>query len=213
MNKILLSLCIMLASISSAQATEDVQPGQLQKIEALQHRAENLTFDELDLNAYHLAKARTWLDLALSEYYDHDNTGLISAATGQAETLLDALEKKQTGISMDTPLQLPGSEPVRPDLLDKISALKKHQKFSCGQRPIAQAEVYLVWTGHEQAESGLSHAESYARSVEDMIYAAQVAIDNCAAVSPPAAPVALLHVMENITLSGDALFAFDKATL
>ncbi len=213
MNKILLSLCILLASISSAQATEDVQPGQLQKIEALQHRAENLTFDELDLNTYHLAKARTWLDLALSEYYDNDNSGIISAAIGQAETLLDALEKKQTGISMDTPLQLPGSEPVRPDLLDKLATLKKHQKFSCGQRPIAEAEVYLVWTGHEQAESGWSHAESYARSVEDMIYAAQVAIDNCAAISPPVAPIALPHVMERITLSGDALFAFDKATL
>jgi outer membrane protein OmpA-like peptidoglycan-associated protein len=105
---------------------------------------------------------------------------------------------------------------VRPDLLDKLAALKKHPQFACGLRPTAQAEVYLVWTGHEESESGPTHAESYARNVEDLIYAAQVAMDNCAmepvsavAVVPPAAE----RVMEKITLSGDALFAFDKATL
>lgn len=213
MTKILFSLCMLLGSVSLAHATEDVQPGQLQQIEALQHRAEKLVFDEHDLNNYPLAKARTWLDLALSEYYDHDNSGMISAAIGQAETLLDALEKNQTGISMDTPLQIPGSEAVRPDLLDKLAALKKHEKFACAQRPIAEAEVYLVWTGHEKAESGWTHAESYARNVEDLIYAAQVAIDNCVPVEPPAAPIPLPHVIEKISLSGDALFAFDKATL
>jgi OmpA-OmpF porin, OOP family len=210
MNKILLSLCILLGSFAIAQATEDVLPSQLQQIESLQRRAEKLAFDGLGPSDYHLAKARTWLDLALSEYYDKDNSGIISAAIGQAETLLDALEHKQTGISMDTPLQVPGSEAVRPDLLDKISTLKKHEKFSCGQRPLAEAEVYLVWTGHEKYESGWSHAESYARSVEDQIYAAQVAIDNCTAAPAVAQPPPPL---EKITLSGDALFAFDKATL
>lgn len=213
MNKTLLSLCILLSSIAAAQATEEVLPAQLQQIESLQRRADNLGFGELDADNYYLAKARTWLDLSLSEYYDKDNSGIISAAIGQAETLLDALEKKQTGISMDTPLQIAGSEAVHPDLLDKISTLKKHDKFSCGQRPVAQAEVYLVWTGHEKLESGLSHAQSYARNTEDLIYAAQVAIDNCAGISPPAASVALPHVIEKITLSGDALFAFDEATL
>lgn len=217
MYKTLLSLGMLLSSLSLAHATEDVQPGQLQQIEALQHRAEKLVFDERDLNNYPLAKAHTWLDLALSEYYDHDNSGMISAAIGQAEALLDALEKNQTGISanisMDTPLQIPGSEAVRPDLLDKLAALKKHEKFACAQRPIAEAEVYLVWTGHEKSESGWTHAESYARNVEDLIYAAQVAIDNCVPIATPAAPIPLPHVIEKISLSGDALFAFDKATL
>jgi OmpA-OmpF porin, OOP family len=210
MTKILFSLCILLGSIAIAQATEDVLPNQLQQIESLQRRAEKLAFDGLDSSDYHLAKARTWLNLALSEYYDKDSSGIISTAIGQAETLLVALEHKQTGISMDTPLQVPGSEAVRPDLLDKISTLKKHEKFSCAQRLLAEAEVYLVWTGHEKYESGWSHAESYARNVEDRIYAAQVAIDNCTAapaVSLPPPP------LEKITLSGDALFIFDKATL
>jgi outer membrane protein OmpA-like peptidoglycan-associated protein len=107
---------------------------------------------------------------------------------------------------MRMPEQTLGSELVRPDLWNKVAALKKHDKFSCGQRPIAQAEVYLVWSGHEFSESGPSHGESYIRSVENMINDGQVAINTCMeATSPPA--------IEKITLSSDALFAFNRATL
>ncbi len=197
---------IMLGNISTALASADVMPQQSQQIESLQRRVEMLAFSGLDPNNYHLAKARIWLDMALDEYYDKDDSGIVPAAIGQAETLLDALEKKQAGISMDTPQQLPGSEPVRPDLWDKIAALKKDKNFSCAQRPTAEAEVNLVWTGHENSESGPSEAEPYLRVAEDRIYAAQVAIDNC--VAPVPAP----PVTEKITLSTDALFAFDQTT-
>lgn len=210
MYKFLFPLCILICGIPLAQAAEAVLPEQSQQIESLQRRADKLTYHELDANNYHLAKARSWLDLALSEYYDKDTTGIISAAIGQAETLLDALEKHQAGITMDTPMQLPGSDTVRTDLWDKITTLKKRDRFSCGQRPIAQAEAYLVWAGHEYSESGQSHAESYMRSVEDLIYAGQVAIDNCSSapvVALPPPPV------EKITLSTDVLFAFDKSKL
>ena len=195
-----LLLVILLGNISDALAADESQ-----QIETLQRRAEKLSFDRLDPNNYHLAKARTWLNLATSEYYDRDDSGIISAAVNQAATLLDALENKQTGIGMDTPTQVPGSETVRPDLWDKIAALKKNDKFSCGQRQTAEAEVYLVWAGHEKFESGWSHAESYLRGVEDRIYSAQVAIKNCTEPAPP--------VVEKITLAADALFAFDRATL
>jgi OmpA-OmpF porin, OOP family len=202
----LLLLLVLLGSISHAPAADEFQPQQSQEIESLQHRANKLTYDDLDPNNYHLAKARAWLNLAQSEYYDKDNTGIVPVAIGQAANLLDALEKKQTGISMDTPLQVNGSEAVRPDLVAKISALKKQEKFSCGQRPIAEAEVYLVWAGHEFYESGQSHAESYFRTVENLIYDGQVAINKCMELVP-------LPVMEKITLSTDALFAFAQATL
>lgn len=215
MNKPALSLLllILLSSIATVHAKEDVSPAQLQQIEALQKRAEDMTFPELEPSNYHLAKSRAWLDMAMSEYYDHDNSGIISAATAQAGTLLDALAKQQTGISMDTPQQITGSETVKPELLDRIAALKRHAKFACGQRPVAQAEVYLVWAGHENAESGWSHAQSYARSVEDLLHTAQVDMDNCVETSLPAVPIALPPVQAKITLSGDALFAFNKATL
>jgi OmpA-OmpF porin, OOP family len=201
---------------SQPNATQQTET--LQQIESLQHRSDKLYFGKLGANNYHLSKARTWLDMAFSEYRNKDTTGIVSASIAQAEALLDALENNQTDITMDTPMQLPGSEKVRTDLWDKITIQKKRTNFSCGQRPIAQAEVYLVWTGHEKSVSD-SHAESYATTAEDMIYAGQVAIDICDAAPPEVTPPAVLEVvtppatLEKITLSSDTLFAFDKATL
>jgi len=209
MNKLTFSLLIaaFLYNIPYVQAADQFTPKQLTIIESLQHRADKLAIGELTgMDSYHLAKARAWLDLATSEYYEKDTTGSLKAAIEQATTLIDALEKKQSDISMDTPTEIPGSEAVRPDLLQRIALLKKHDKFNCGQRQIAEAEVYLVWAGHELHESGKSHAESYIRNVENMIYNGEVAIDKCMEVIPP-------PVMEKITLSSDALFAFGKATL
>lgn len=199
-------LGILLGHISAALAAHDVLLQDSQQIETLQRRAEKLAFGGLDPNNYYLVKARTWLDMAFDEYYDKDDSGIVPAAIAQAETLLDALEKKQAGISMDTPQQLPGSDPVRPDLWIRIAALKKDKSFSCAQRPIAEAEVNLVWAGHENSESGPSEAEPYSRIAEDRIYEAQVAIDNCQ--EPAASPT-----IEKITLSSDALFAFNKSML
>jgi outer membrane protein OmpA-like peptidoglycan-associated protein len=212
MNNPVLSLLFVLLSsgISPAQAAEEIQAGDLQQIESLQRRADNLGFGELaGADSYHLAKARAWLNMAASEYHQSDSSGTLAAAIMQAEALLEALENRQGDIGMDTPLQVQGSEAVRPDLLNKIAALKKHDKFSCGQNLVAEAEVYLVWAGHEYVESGLTHAQSYTRNVENLIYEARAAIDTCAgkvaAVPPPA--------LEKITLSGDAMFEIGKATL
>ena len=195
----------LLLAVLSANIPDALAADASQQIDTLQRRAEKLSFDPLDSNNYHLAKARTWLDLALSEYYDKDDSGIVPAAVTQAETLLNALENKQTGISMDTPAQISGSEKVRPDLWEKIAALKKQGRFSCGQRHAAEAEVYLVWAGHEKSEEGWSHAEPYLRSAEDRIYSAQVAIKNCTNLVP--------IVEEKITLSTDVLFGFDKSAL
>jgi len=210
MNKSILFILIALSLgfLTLAQAGEQVLPEQLAQIESLQRRADNLAFGELKgADGYHLAKARAWLDLTTSEYYEKDTSGTLTAAIGQAEALLDALENNQADISMETPAQIQGSENLRTDLLEQVAVLKKHEKFTCGQQPLATAEVYLVWAGHEYAESGMSHAESYVRTVENLIYDGKVAIDNC--INAPDQPPPL----ETITLSGDALFAFNKATL
>lgn len=196
-----------------AQAKEVITPEQLQRIESLQRRADNLAFGGTSADDYHLSKARTWLDLALSEYYDKDDTGIVSAAISEAGAILDALESRQEArLSMQMPEQVPGSEKIRPDLWEKIAALKKQEKFSCGQRQAAEAEVYLVWAGHEYAEEGASHAAPYERNAENQAYESQVAIDNCAE-KPVVAQAAEPPPMERITLSGDALFAFGKTTL
>ena len=203
MIRITLSLLfiILSGSFHLAQAVGEALPEQLQQIESLQRRADRLAFGALGENNYHLAKARTWLDLALGEYHENEGTSIVPSAIEQAELLLDALEKRQTGISMDTPIQVPGSEAVRPDLWSKIAALKKNDKFSCGQRPIAEAEVQLVWAGHEKLESGWESAQSYARSAEDLTNEAQTAVNGCT------------PIIERITISTDALFAFDQTAL
>jgi OOP family OmpA-OmpF porin len=204
-----LSLALLMFCTPVAQASEEVQSEQLQKIESLQQRATKLASGDIGSENYYLAKAQAWLDLATSEHYEKDTSGALAAAIEKAETLLNALENKQTDINMDTPFQVPGSEAIRPDLQEQIAILKTNDKFSCGQRQIATAEIYLVWAGHEFYESGQSHAESYIRSVENLIYEGKVAMDNCAA----AQVVAVAPPMEKITLSSDALFAFNKATL
>ena len=194
-------LAILSCGFQAAWAAGEALPEQLQLIESLQRRADKLAFGGLGENNYHLAKARAWLDLALGEYHENEGTGIVPSAIEQAESLLDALEKKQTGISMDTPKQVPGSEAVRPDLWNRIAALKKNDNFSCGQRTIAEAEVYLVWAGHEKSESSWKHAQPYAQRAGDLISEAQTAIDVCT------------PVIERITISTDALFAFDHTTL
>ncbi len=207
MNKLTLSLltAALLGGIASAQADE-LLPRDLQNIEALQRRADKMAFGETGSDNYYLAKARAWLDLALSEYHQKDTTGAVLAATAQAAELIDAVEKNKTDISRDTPRTLPGSEVVRTDLWDKIALLKSQPKFACGQTQLAEAEVYLVWTGHEKMESGWAHAESYARSAENLIYEAQVKIDNCARTPEP-------RKTEKFSLSGDALFVFGSDKL
>lgn len=215
MNKPVLSLpfILLLCGISTAQATEVITPQHLLRIEKLHRRADILAFGGAGSGNYHLAKARTWLDFALSEYYVMDTSGVVSAAIEQTEALLDALEKKQADIPQDTPRILDSSEAVRPDLWDKIAALKSHANFSCGQRQTAEAEVYLVWTGHDKGEYGWSHAEPYARTAESLVYEAQAAINKCAEATQIAPPDTQARVIEKITQSGDALFEFGKTAL
>lgn len=224
---IMLSCTIPLAHAEEESTGELIgipQPEQLRQIEVLQRRTDKLALGELGANNYHLAKARTWLDMALSEYYENEGNGIVPSAIEQAQILLDALEKKQADstrpgvtpdlssgipdipvdIPMDTPQQLTGSEPVRPDLWDKIASLKKHEQFSCAQRPIAEAEVHLVWAGHEKAEASWVNADSYENNAENLIKEGIASINNC---------VAQVHAIEKITLSSDTLFEFGKANL
>ncbi len=205
----------LMACIFSAQAAEELLPKHLQDIEALQKRADKMVVNPTGVESYHFAKARAWLDLALSEYHQTDTTGLVYAATVQAKDLLDGVENKVVDMNMDTPKNLVGTELVRTDLWDKIAAMKGDKNFACAQTKLAEAEVYLVWTGHEKMESGWTHAESYARGTENLIYEAKVQIDNCNA-APGVSGVsvdALPRTTEKMSLSGDALFVFGSDKL
>lgn len=218
MSKLWMSLLLSVSCV--AVAAPSPMPANLEQIESLQKRSDKLVFGEVGSDNYHLAKARAWLDLALSEYHQTDTSGLMFAAIVQAETLITALENKQPDITMDTPNALQGTEVVRTDLWDKVALAKQNLNFKCGQRQLAETEVALVWAGHEKLEAGWSHAESYARSAEDSLYNAQVAMDNCGKDDAKAKGLALAGVgagtgdgagvrnVEKFTLSGDALFVF-----
>ncbi|MEQ1525431.1 MAG: OmpA family protein [Gallionella sp.] len=218
------SVLALLCTLSfSLVAGVDLPAKYLDEIVALQRRADTLAFGAVGSNNYHLAKARTWLDMATSEYHEGDGSGVLQAAVIQAETLIAALENKQTNISVDNPADFPGSEIVRADVWNKVAAIKSKADYKCGQRPLAEGEVQLIWAGHEKVESGWNHAESYMRMAENSISEAQTAINICNApvVAPPTKPVASVAVIptpvapvtQTITLSGDALFAFGQSTL
>ncbi|MDD4978463.1 MAG: OmpA family protein [Gallionella sp.] len=217
------SLLILLSAIwfNPLYAADAPMPANLEQIESLQKRSDKLVFGEVGSDNYHLAKARAWLDLALSEYHQTDTSGLMFAAIVQAETLITALENKQPDITMDTPNALQGTEVVRTDLWDKVALAKQNLNFKCGQRQLAETEVALVWAGHEKLEAGWSHAESYARSAEDSLYNAQVNMDNCGKDDAKAKELAAaafaaagtgdgvgVRNVEKFTLSGDAMFVF-----
>lgn len=205
-KSLLFPLLAALLQGSIAHAAEQELPGQLLQIETLQRRADVMALGEIGPDNYHLAKARTWLDMALSEYHEKEQTGIVPAVIEQIEFLLDALENNQGDISTDTPRQIAGSEAVRPDLWDKIVQLKNSTSFDCGQRPVAEAEVHLVWAGHEKLESSWVNAQSYARSAEELIRQAQDKVRVCELEKNP-------PVTEIITLSSDALFEFGDARL
>lgn len=218
MNKLLLAL-LMSLSFNPLYAADAPMPAHLEQIEGLQKRSDKLVFGEVGADNYHLAKARAWLDLALSEYHQTDTSGLMFAAIVQAETLIQALESKQADITMDTPNILQGTEVVRQDLWDKVAIAKRNMFFKCGQRQLAEAEVELVWAGHEKMEAGWAHAESYGRSAEDSLYAAEVNMGNCAKDDAKAKALTAngaglggagdgARNVEKFTLSGDALFVF-----
>lgn len=207
---VLTALIILpLGNLTLVQAIAEPMPEQLHQIEAMQRHAEHLDFGYLGSANYHLAKARTWLDMALFEYHQKDSTGLLPAAIAQAQGLLEALENKPSDISMETPQQISGSESIRPDLQKQIETLKKHADFSCGQRALGSAEVYLVWAGHHYYEAGQSHADPYINHVENLIHDAQAAIKNCSEANVDVQD----STLERITLSGDTLFGFNRTTL
>lgn len=206
-NMSLLLFVFALCSITAARAEEESPPNatqqieSLREIESLQLRADKLAFGKIGPDNYHLAKAHTWLDMALSEYHENESNGIVPSALEQAESLLDTPEEKQADVSMETPVEVPGSEAVRPDLWNRIATLKKHEQFSCGQRATAEAEIYLVWAGHEKAQSSWEHAQSYVHSAEQLIDEAQTSISVCIARMPLVEIVAIFLVLRCLTLT------------
>jgi len=156
---------------------------------------------------YQLSKAQCWLDASFHEYSRNDRGGFPQAALEESQRILDALEKKQDP-GMETPL-VNKAEKLRPDLWARQEALKQHPGFRCAAQQTACAEVELVHAGNEIHDAGWRHAKPYVQIAEDLTGGAEQAAEECPAPAPapvPPAPPA------RVTLSADALFAFDRSS-
>jgi OmpA-OmpF porin, OOP family len=197
---------------------------------SLQDRLAALNAKGIAASHYSLSKATAWLEFAQEEYTDNDRSGIVERLLAQSLSLIQKLERGDKAIDKAT-LIVDGSKKIRSDLWSKLQSFHEHSKFDCVQGKVAQAEVQLVWAGHEQIEGGWRHSKPYIEIAEDMIAKIDAALVDCAKVSqiveqvkpvvvaeekiaPPTIVKEVKDVeVQRIALATDTLFKFDKATL
>ncbi len=175
----------------------------------------------LTQNKYAWAKAQCWVRNAYSEQHENDARGFSAAALDEAQKITQSLEGKSAAYT-DTAL-INHTERVRPDLWQRAESLKQQPGYACAAATVGCLEVQLSRSGHELADTGWRHANSYLAIAEDMAKRATSQADACKPPPPkpsivplpaPAAPVALppVKTLEKITLNASALFRFDRRT-
>jgi OmpA-OmpF porin, OOP family len=193
----------------------------------LQSRLAAINAKGIAASDYSLSKATAWLEFAQEEYTDNDRSGIVERLLGQSLVLIQKLERGEQPIDKTTEI-VEGSKKIRSDLWARLTAFHQHTKFECVQGKVAQAEVQLVWAGHEEIEGGWRHSKPYIEIAEDMIAKIDASLVECSKVSQVAEPskpgvvaqekVATSTIVkdaevERIVLATDTLFKFNKATL
>jgi outer membrane protein OmpA-like peptidoglycan-associated protein len=163
----------------------------LKVLKTTQDRIAKLNANGVGADNYFLVKAQSWLDFAMSEYYENDRTHVIDQALFEAQDLIERMEAADNAISMNTPV-IEESERLREDLWTIAAKLKQHQGFSCAAAPIAEMEVRLVWAGHENKELGWRHAREHFAAAERLAKQANKLADNCFCPPTPEKPCPLL---------------------
>ena len=135
---------------------------------AMQGRIRQLNERGVPLRDYHLAKAQCWLDVSLQEYTRNDRSAFPQATLEQSEKLIAAMEQKRTLLPMETALVNDAAR-LRPDLWERVEALKRHAGFQCARQQVACAEVELVHAGNEFQQQQWRHAKPYIQMAEDQI--------------------------------------------
>lgn len=220
MKQKLISLLVVVAIFEltacvSLNQAQNKKVEQLAHIQALQKEALQLSIDKTGAAAYSPAKAIAWLDFALDEHYDEDQSPVTEGAITQAEKIINALKANET-INPDT-IIIDGSEKVREDLWRKSVALKKSKFYECGAKQLANLDVQLIWTGHEYWEAGWSHAKTSSEVADNLAFEAEQAIKQCE-VAEVDAPISQGNVtstvevvVEKYNFSSETLFAFNKS--
>ncbi len=174
-----------------------------------QARIADLNNRGIAVSDYHLSKAQCWLDVSLHEYTRNDRSAFPQEALGQSEVILSALDAGQQPDSET--LLINDADRIRTDLWDRIAGLKSAQGFPCYAQKLACAEVELVHAGNEHKQQGWRHAKPYIQIAEDLVTEAAAIGESCLpqAVTPKVAPA--MRTQEQLDISADALFAFNRA--
>ena len=173
--------------------------------------------------AYQYAKALHWVDFALDEYEMKNRSGVIDQALAEGARLIEALEQKRTGMSMETTM-IPLSVRVRDDLWVAAEKLKADKDgFKCSGGDVARLEVQLVWAGHIQRDLGWRSAKPHLQAAERYYRDAVAGAETCprpvAAKEAPKqaiddAALAKLPPAKQIEILADRVhFAYDRATI
>ncbi len=163
-----------------SRITDEAISSDINAINNLQKRLADVNTNGTPIGTYHFAKAQAWIDMAMDEYVMNDRTPVIEDTVREAHSLISLLEEKKENITMDTPI-LPTSKLLRPDLWKKAADWKKHPGFPCGEDLVAQLEVQLVWSGHEDNQLGWRHTKPYLQAAERLAREAGIRIEACPA--------------------------------
>jgi OmpA-OmpF porin, OOP family len=218
------------AQNQQSRITDGVISADRKYFASLQARLAALNAKGISAGNYSLSKATAWLEFAQEEYTDNDRSGIVERLLGQSVALIQKLERGDVELSpVDRVTSIvQGSKKIRTDLWLKLDAFHRNAQFECAQGKIAQAEVQLVWAGHEEIEGGWRHSKPYVEIAEDMVASIEKALLDCekkntviALIKPSelpepkfTTPAVIKDVeVERISLATDTLFKFNKTTL
>jgi OmpA-OmpF porin, OOP family len=210
--------------------TDSVIRADRQYLNSLQKRLLALNEKGVASNNYYLSKATAWLDFANEEYADNDRSGIVELLVEQTRTLIQKLEAGDSRIDRTTTI-VRGSQKIRSDLWAKAATYQSDKEFGCIAGKLGQAEVQLVWAGHEEIQGGWRHAKPYIEIAEDMFKKIELALPKCtqpvvqeaktadqpaviaaATVTPETIVVKTIEI-ERMSLSSDTLFPFNKTSI
>jgi OmpA-OmpF porin, OOP family len=215
------------AGREQSRITDGVIRADLKYFASLQARLAALNTKGIPASNYYLSKATAWLEFAQEEYTDNDRSGIVERILSQALVLIQKMEQGELSAEKTTTL-IEGSKRIREDLWAKLATFQQHARFDCVQGKVAQAEVQLVWAGHEELEGGWRHSKPYIEIAEDQVSVIDKALTACDkaiviadATKPTPEPQAKLIEpspakaadVEPIVLSTDTLFKFNKSSL
>ncbi|PLX85823.1 MAG: hypothetical protein C0617_02845 [Desulfuromonas sp.] len=167
--------------------SDEVIAADRSQLASVQDRLGEINRRGVEVDSYHFAKAQAWLDFARSNYNENDRSSVVEEALTEALRLVIGFEDGLSPVEMgtETPV-IPQSMRVREDLWALAAGMKADPgRFPCVEGLVAQLEVQLVWSGHEEKEMGWRHSKPYISAAERMARKIRRQAAECAVAAPP----------------------------